>query len=329
MSSETRTKNFARNSELEFLLKSLNNDLWIAEEKILHETPADFEKPVVLIFGPLRSGTTLFLQWLANSGLVAYPTNLLSRFYNAPVLGAKIQLLLTDPRYNFRDELGEFPQTTAYESENGKTRGVLAPNEFWYFWKRFLADPERELWTDAELKKTMDVPTMKAELSGLTKVFQKPFAAKAMLFNYNIPFLDSVLENAVFIQIKRDPVANVASALDARKKQYGNIDTWYSFTVPEYNRLIQLDPVAQCAGQIVSMNNAVTQGLELVDPARKMIVQYENFCKEPQTYFEELLLKLGISSTLYNGPGSFSPTRKSHISNKDDIVKALQRYESN
>jgi hypothetical protein len=29
-------------------------------------------------------------------------------FYQAPILGVKIQQLLTDPRFNFRDELGEF-----------------------------------------------------------------------------------------------------------------------------------------------------------------------------------------------------------------------------
>ena len=167
--------------------------------------------------GPMRSGTTLFMQWLANTGLIAYPTNLLSRFYQAPIIGAKIQLLLTDPRYNFRDELGEFTQQSEYKSENGKTKGVLAPNEFWYFWRRFLAEPGRDVWSDDELPKSMDTQTMLAELAGMMNVFEKPFAAKGMLFNYNIPFLDSLFDKVVFVQIKRDPVANVASVLDAQK----------------------------------------------------------------------------------------------------------------
>ena len=60
----------------------------------------------VFVVGALRSGTTLFTQWLATTGLTAYPTNLLSRFYGAPLVGAKIQQLLTDPPTLSRRNLG-------------------------------------------------------------------------------------------------------------------------------------------------------------------------------------------------------------------------------
>jgi len=76
-----------------------------------------------------------------------------------------------------------------------------------------------------------------AELAGMMNVFEKPFAAKGMLFNYNIPFLDSIFDKVVFVQITRDPVANVASVLDARRRQLGNEDQWYSFKIPEYEQL--------------------------------------------------------------------------------------------
>ena len=36
---------------------------------------------------------------------VGYPTNILARFFGAPVVGAQIQLLLTDPRYKYRNEI--------------------------------------------------------------------------------------------------------------------------------------------------------------------------------------------------------------------------------
>lgn len=58
-----------------------------------------------------------------------------------------------------------------------------------------------------------------------------------MLFNYNIPFLDSVLDKVLFVQIKRDPVANAASVLEARKRQLGSEAAWYSFSIPEYEEL--------------------------------------------------------------------------------------------
>lgn len=88
--SDERTAKFRRNELLENFLAELNSDLQPSEQALLkQQTSADADHPVIFVMGPLRSGTTLFMQWLANTGLVAYPTNLLSRFYQAPVLGAK------------------------------------------------------------------------------------------------------------------------------------------------------------------------------------------------------------------------------------------------
>lgn len=327
--SEIRTTTFRRNELLEDLLNELNEDLRPSENQLIsrHQKRTGMEYPLILVMGPLRSGTTLFTQWLANTGLAAYPTNLLSRFYQAPIIGAKIQLLLTDPRYNFRDELGEFAQQAEYTSENGKTRGVLAPNEFWYFWRRFLAEPGRDVWTDDELRQTMDTRTMVAELAGMMDVFQKPFAAKGMLFNYNIPFLDSILDKAIFVQIKRDPVANVASVLDARRRQLGSEAAWYSFKIPEYEQLKDLGPHEQAAGQVHFINQAVTQGLAKIDDSRKMLVQYEDFCVDPRSVFEELAEKAELDNSHYAGPDQFNVTRSEEIENRAMISKAIARFE--
>lgn len=309
--SEQRTAHFRRNELLEKLLAELNSDLQASERALIQSSPnqQSMPHPLILVMGPLRSGTTLFTQWLANTGLVAYPTNLLSRFYQAPIIGAKIQLLLTDPRYNFRDELGEFVQQAEYRSENGKTRGVLAPNEFWYFWRRFLAEPGRDVWTDDELRQSMDTRTMLAELAGMMQVFGKPFAAKGMLFNYNIPFLDSVFDKVLFVQIKRDPVANVASVLEARKRQLGSEEAWYSFKIPEYEELKALDPISQVAGQVHYINRAVSAGLAHVAESRRLVVQYEDFCAAPEKVFESLCEKIGLGGMVYQGSDAFQPSR--------------------
>lgn len=326
--SEIRTTKFRRNEQLEKLLADLNSNLLPAENLLVsrYQQTTGMQYPLILVMGPLRSGTTLFTQWLANAGLVAYPTNLLSRFYQAPIIGAKIQLLLTDPRYNFRDELGEFVQQTAFKSENGKTKGVLAPNEFWYFWRRFLAEPGRDVWTDDELRQSMDTRTMQVELAGMMDVFQKPFAAKGMLFNYNIPFLDSVLDKVVFVQIKRDPVTNVASVLEARKRQLGSESAWYSFKIPEYDELKDLDPVTQSAGQVYYIDKAVTRGMASVDETRKLVVQYEDFCDDPSLVFSQLVDKFALADSKYSGTAQFKVTRSDDLPERAAIEKALTRF---
>ena len=326
--SEIRTSKFQRNILLESLLSDIGDTLQPAEDKLISSyigTPASH--PCILIMGPLRSGTTLFTQWLANSGVVAYPTNLLSRFYQAPIVGAKIQLLLTDPRFNFRDELGEFLSQVGYSSENGKTKGVLAPNEFWYFWRRFLSDPSRDVWTDEELQRTMDIKNLKAEIAGISDVFQKPFAAKGMLFNYNIPFLDSVLDKVLFVQIKRDPITNVASVLDARKRQLGSESTWYSFKIPEYESLKDLDAITQSAGQVYYINKAVDTGLSKVADTRKLVVNYEEFCRNPKLVYGKLLSRLNINSKeSYCGPSKFEVSRDMSSLDASHIESVYRKF---
>lgn len=323
-----RVEVFKRNSQLEGLMRRLNLGLQGAEDELIANSAqlgTDF--PIMFVLGPLRSGTTLFTQWLANTGTVAYPTNLLSRFYGAPVMGAQIQLLLTDPRFNFRNEILDFNSAISFESENGKTKGALAPNEFWYFWRRFLPFGELDWLSDEELFRAVDKEKLVAELSTLTRVFGKPFALKSMILNYNIPFMDAIFEKALFVQIKRDPVTNVASILEARKRQLGSEKEWYSFKIPEYAQLKALDPITQSAGQIHYINKAVSKGMATVDDSRKLVVQYEDFCRDPAALFGKMAEKLNLADRNYNGPEQFRVTRSDSLPNRTEIENAIMRFE--
>ena len=123
-----------------------------------------------------------------------------------------------------------------------------------------------------ELLKKVNIKTLRSELAGIVDVFQKPFALKGMILNYNIDFLDKIFEKAIFIYTKRDPLTNIESALKAREKQFGSIDEWYSFKIPEYEELKKLNPYEQVAGQIYHINKAVENGIENVVDHKKIIV---------------------------------------------------------
>ncbi len=327
-----RSVTFKRNTQLEDLLASLNGTLAGAEEQLLEKSSIfGPDHPIIFIMGPLRSGTTLFMQWLADSKIVAYPSNILSRFYAAPVIGAQIQLLLTDPRFNFRNEILDFNSRISFESENGKTRGALAPNEFWYFWRRFLPFQELDWLADEDLFRMVDREKLVSELATLTRVFEKPFALKSMILNYNIPFLNAIFEKALFIQIKRDPVINIASILDARKRQLGSENEWYSFKIPEYLQLKKLEPITQSAGQLHYINTAIIKGMATVNESRKMLVKYEEFCQNPRSVYEDLLLKLDISgnNNRYRGPQQFVVSRDINAQNRAAIEQALSTFSEN
>lgn len=317
---------FKRNERLEALLRSLNISLECANEKILESIETDATRyPLIFVMGPLRSGTTLLMQVLASTGSIAYPSNLLSRFYGAPLVGAKIQQLLTDPIYNFRNEILDFNTEPKFKSENGKTEGALAPNEFWYFWRRFLPFREIDWLPDKELHDAVDTDALVKELVALTMIFGKPFALKSMILNYNIGFLDALFESAVFVRLKRDPVSNVASILGARRRQLGSESSWYSFKIPEYPELMDLDPITQAAGQLHFINSAVERGLQGVCDSRKFVVNYEDLCRNPGAVMKALFRKLNLAECPYGGPDKFS-TSEVRPGEREDIEAALNAF---
>jgi len=333
---ENRTEKYTRVSALEVLLKDLNSNLVSANENYLENSSERFSK--IFVMGPLRSGTTLFTQWLASSGLVAYPTNLLSRFFGAPLVGAKIQQLLTDPQYNFRNEILDFNSEINFSSDNGKTKGALAPNEFWYFWRRFLPFGELDYMPPDELRQKANLPRFRDELNALANIFEKPFAMKAMIMNQNISELAEQFDKPLFIWIRRDPIFNIQSALEARKRQYGDIKTWYSFKIKEYPELKNLDPLESVAGQIAAINRSVEQGIAGLPDNRKLVVQYEDFCERPEHYFNEITHRLVEQSGLkeatvpdYQGEKSFSNTNAWRLEeySREEAVSAYERFQVN
>ncbi len=310
---ENRTGKYARISALEELLKDLNSNLKGANESYIKHSGERFSK--IFLMGSHRSGSTLFMQWIANTGLAAYPTNLLSRFFGAPLVGAKIQQLLTDPKYNFRNEILDFNSDINFSSDNGKTKGALAPNEFWYFWRRFLPFDELDYMSGDDLRKKANLGGFRDELNALANIFEKPFAMKAMIMNQNIPDLAEQFEKALFIWIRRDPIFNIQSALEARKRQYGDINAWYSFKIKEFPELKNLDPLESVAGQIAAINRSVEQGLAGLPENRKLVVQYEDFGQRPEYYFNEIIRRVVEQDGLgcdtppaYAGESRFSNT---------------------
>ena len=237
-----REQAFRRNERLEALLQEMNEILEPAEDRILenHHMP---RYPVIFIVGCARAGSTLMMQWLASTGIFAYPTNLLSRFYAAPSIGSRIQQLLTDSTYRFRDEFDDCATALQFSSDLGKTKGTLAPNEFWYFWRRFFHYGEIQQLDEDELA-CVDGAKFLAELAALEAVFDKPFVLKALIINWNIPFIARIFDKVLFIHITRQPLHNAQSLLESREKYFGTIDEWYSFKAnprPNVNVLARLD----------------------------------------------------------------------------------------
>lgn len=322
-----RRPEFQRNPNLEALLQELNGLLAPAEAQVAARFTAP-RYPVLLVMGVPRSGTTLMMQWLASLSHFAYPTNLISRFYAAPYIGARIQQLLTDPAYRFGDEIPDFAKELDYSSALGKTRGALAPNEFWYFWRRFFPVTEPRYLEAHELAQ-VDREGFCAELAALESAFDKPLALKGLILSLNIPFLSSLLPQALFVFIRRHPFYTMQSLLQARERYFGTREAWYSIRPPEAEELQHLHPIEQVAGQVAYTMRGIEAGLAGIEPARRLEVSYEDFCAAPGAVYEEIVTHYaaqGHSLPLdYAGPASFAASNEVHLS-PDERDAALAAY---
>jgi LPS sulfotransferase NodH len=299
---------FQRNAAMESLLRDLNDLLAPVEDRVasFYEKP---QFPMLLVIGAPRSGTTLVTQWLAATGRFAVPTNLLSRFYRAPHIGAKIQLLLTDKRYRFRDELLDLDRSEpAFTSDLGKTRGSLAPNEFWYFWRRFIPGNDlRQLTPEEEAH--IDVAGLRSELAAIEAVFGRPLAMKGMILQYNLPAARRILPPVVWVHVVRNAVANATSLLRARERYYGARDFWYSVRPNEYTWLRDLDPIWQVSGQVHFTNCAIQRAAASFPQEEMLRIDYEAFCANPGATWRSIVGSFRVLghqlSEEYEGPTHF------------------------
>lgn len=316
---DKRTAAFQRNINLEILLKELSQYLGPLELEIEKRFVAPSMPPLFLVGNP-RSGTTVLIQFLSLTRQFAIPTNLLSRFYYAPYLGAKIQQLMTDRRFDYKGELTDFTGFFDLSSSLGSTSGALAPHEFIHFWRRFLPNYDLEFLKEKQLC-YVNKDGLRKGIAAIEYVFEKPFAAKALILQYNLDLLLSIFTKCLILYVMRKPLFIMQSILKAREAHYGNREIWWSVKPKEYELLKDMDVYHQIAGQVYFTELAIEKGLRTIPAANQLMVQYEDFCKEPAMVYEQIRTKystLGFElKPEYTGPVSFTSSNKIRIPEVD------------
>ena len=320
MKNSAREEKYRKNDLLEKSLADINSLLSGLEK----DAVKSFKKnnfPIIFILGNPRSGSTLLLQWLASLGCFGYPTNIISRFFKAPYIGAKIQKVLAE--FDFKGEIFDPTYGKKFYSDLGKTKGPLAPHEFWYFWRRFFEYDEIQKLDDSELKE-INTELLLSELSALESEFGKPLVFKGMMFNWNVEFLNEIFDKALFINLKRNYLYNMDDIFFARKSFFGDTDKWYSFKLLEYDTLKSKNPVAQVAGQVVYTDRYIRVQFNKIPEEKFLNIEYEELCRKPHNVYG--LISERFSSQGFNLPDKYIGVENFII---DDSIKTIDDNKAN
>ena len=330
MDSHKRSEKFKRDEGLEKSLSKLNRLLIPSESEIISNAPDNFEKPLVLIMGAPRSGTTLLMQYLASTGQFFYPSNFISRFYNAPSTGQLILKIFS--QFNQLDEFPEFNEGFNFNSDLGKTKGVLAPNEFSYFWRRYIQLND-SAHLDKEKINKIDFENFKKSFSSLIHNSGKPMAAKGMIANYLTKDLYKNFKKVLFIHVERELAFNINSLLKARINFFGNIEEWYSFPPgPNYYNFPRNNIFEEVAAQICSINEQLKKDLSELPDENKLHINHSDFCINPEMFLEQLRIKLKKlgSDISFEGvePYDFKENKNLNTDWEDDVYKTVEVFKN-
>lgn len=299
-----RLQPYRRNDTLETLLDGLASAL----ETSARPDPRDPELPALFIVGPPRTGSTYCLQWLAASGAFTYPSNFIARFWTAPFVGAMIQEMIINPDFDHRGEFSDIrPQFLDGESDVGKTKGMLAPSEFWYFWRHHLP-VDGDLGLDLSAATPERYAAFRRELAHLCDVRGRPAVMKGKIVNHQISSFAAGFDKALFLFMDRDPLDAAWSLLKARRRIYGDERRWWSFRTPDYDQLVELPPLEQVVGQVQSIRKDVMSQLSELPTHRWLQLDYTELCTRPDVAFARISDLLTANGVTLKGDNAMTPS---------------------
>lgn len=312
---------YEKNNTLETALKQINSLLKPVELEEASKISQPKHPNLFLIGGP-RCGSTLFTQWAADLNVFSYPSNFLSRMYEAPFIGALIYNIITKPEYQYRDEFADVNADSKLSSSIGKTKGFKAPHEFWYFWRRFMNFPDVP-FSEKEFEEQFDFETFQKELALIQKAFDdKPFLFKAKISNWYLKPLHKNIDNSIYLHLYREPIAMTRSLLKARERWVGSREKWFSWKPREFDLIKEMDVYHQVAGQIYFLEKEILKQKDFLGE-RYLSFSYKEFCENPEKIYHKITLKIKQFSPSYlipeyQGESHFTPSNP--VSEEDQLI---------
>lgn len=281
LDSEDRLPQFAKDKRMDEFLELFNSSLGDCD-KYLGASIDGKAHPSLLIVSHPRSGSTLMTQVLAARLNIEYVSNLMARFYGAPLTGAYLQKNLLGDRIK---------ALRTFRSTHGNTNELYEPNEFGYFWSTYIGmnKESHQPESDEDLRH-LKIDELEGMLNKISGIFGKPVIYKCTI----APFLLSEImkiPNLFVIYLKRNKESTVKSILKVRKERLGDVNKWWSIRPANFKELMKLEPQEQVSAQY----DLITQAIEAAESYggnRYHRMDYEDIVENPESEIDKLIAKL-------------------------------------
>jgi len=304
---------------LGLLLTPLDLLLHVVEKRRYQKAPEP-KRPLILVCGAPRSGTTLVAQVLIAHLPVSYFNNLTSVFPRSPIVA---NLLFGNP-------IG--PKQLNYMSYYGKSTNFSGPNDALYIWDRWLGNDRKSIPSALS-------HSAKEQLSkffgAYEQAFERPIIGKINSLNTFAHLIAEVLDNAYFLCMRREPVYLAQSLLRARKEIHGNLHTAYGVYNPNKSENQKWDYVEDVCEQVLFHEEKIREEQEIIGQERFWIIPYEEFCKRPHELVnkvsEQILRQPIQTARIANSLQPFDNSNKIRIEPKqfEKIEQTLTRLRPN
>ena len=272
----------------------------------------------VFIIGAPRSGSTLLYQCMISLFDFSYFNNYHHKNYLCPSF-AELKKQSLKKTKNF-----------SFSSYYGYTKGEFSPSESWDFWYRFFRKTPH--YVDLNDINQRDIKRMKNAVNSFLNITKKHLLIKNLTCTARIKPLINAFPNSYWIISYRNILSNAYSIAKMRLELNNDLNKWESVQPRGYEKFIESSYEIQILKQIELVYETIIYDLQDISD-RVSLVDYEDFCNEPNLFAENLHLELKsagihISKKNDNLPKSFNPSTNFEI--RDKIFKTIfSQYEIN
>jgi hypothetical protein len=236
-------------------------------ERARYRRAAAPTRPILIVCGSARSGTTVAAQVLIRNLRLSYLDNFMSLFQRAPLTA--------------RAALGRVvkKEPVTYESFYGRTAGWSAPSDSLNLWDRWLGKDRTRApgAIDPEAQRAMS-----AFFGALEAQTERPLLCKNNALNASAHLVAQALPTARFICIERSREALALSLLMARIEIHGNPRVPYGLRGPDAHA--GDDPIEDVCRQVLYHEALTRAQAERLGPERFIRVQFEEICRDPRGF---------------------------------------------